>query len=364
MPLPNSVVIASAGSGKTTWVVRDALGCQGRTAVVSYTHNNTRKVREKFAELAHAVPDRVTVDTWFAFLLRDLVRPYQTFYLSRTERIAKMCEVSGRSAQYTKKFSPLYFFSSRGEIYSDKVSEFALRCNELSRGLVFDRLKALYQRIYIDEVQDLAGYDLELIEAAMRAGVRLRMVGDNRQATYSTNNSPKNSAYRSTKIIDKFRAWAKAGLCEVTQHAWSYRCKQEICDLSDTLFPDFEATTSRASAACDHNGVFLIQGGLVDRYVAAYRPQVLVWNKNVTTGGHDALNFGESKGLEFPHVLIFPTAPIRKWLKSGNPASIDSEISRAKLYVAITRAQHSVAFVFDENSALPGVQQLRDDELP
>lgn len=361
-PLASSIVIASAGSGKTTWVVSDALGCPGRTAIVSYTINNTAKVREKFAELAHAIPDRVTVDTWQSFQLRDLVRPYQNFF--RDERIGTPCFRNGRSAIYAKKDTPAYFFDSQGRLYGDKISEFALLCNVRSKGLIFDRLKALYERIYIDEVQDLAGYDLELVEAAMRAGISFRMVGDNRQATYSTNDSPKNKAFRGTKIVNKFHAWRKAGLCDVTHHAWSYRCNQAICDIADSLFPDCERSESKATATCDHAGIYLVDPGLVDRYVLAHQPRVLVDSVKTDSGEYSGMNFGAAKGLEFAHVLIFPTAKIGKWLRSGDLAAIDSDISRAKLYVAITRARHSVAFVHKGSSALPGVLRITSNDVP
>ena len=48
-----------------------------------------------------------------------------------------------------------------------------------------------------------------------------------------------------------------------------------------------------------------------------------------------AINFGDAKGLTFERVLIYPTKPILAWLKD------------CKLYVAITRAMHSAAFVDD-----------------
>lgn len=360
-PSASRIVIASAGSGKTTWIVKDALAHTGRCAVVSYTNNNTGKAREKFAELAHAAPDRVSVMTWFGFLLRDLVRPYQNFY--RDQRIDNVFFPDGRSAPYAKKDSWLYYFAKGGSIYSDKLAEFVLLCNAKSGGLVFKRLRDLYQVVYIDEAQDLAGYDLELVEAAMKAGVRVCLVGDNRQATYSTNNSPKNSAFRGPKIIDKFRAWKKAGLCGLEEQAWSYRCNQTICTLADSLFPDSPTATSRSSDTSGHEGVFLVAPPLLDRYVAAHRPQVLVYSRTADSNGYPGLNFGDSKGLEFPRVLIFPTGPIRKWLRSGDPDSIDSDISRAKLYVAITRARHSVAFSYDGVSALPGVRHIEATDL-
>ena len=58
-----------------------------------------------------------------------------------------------------------------------------------------------------------------------------------------------------------------------------------------------------------------------------------------------AINFGDAKGLTFERVLIYPTKPILAWLKDCN-SKLEPK-SRAKLYVAITRAMHSVAFIDD-----------------
>lgn len=129
--------------------------------------------------------------------------------------------------------------------------------------------------------------------------------------------------------------------------------------MADALFPNCEPSTSKATTTCDHAGVFLVEKSLMKRYVALYQPQVLVWSK---ADSHE-LNYGDSKGLQFAHVLIVPTGPIGKWLKSGDPAAVESEISRAKLYVAITRAMHSVAFVYDGQSALSGVRRLTSGDV-
>ena len=60
--------------------------------------------------------------------------------------------------------------------------------------------------------------------------------------------------------------------------------------------------------------------------------------------GLKAINFGVSKGRTYPRVLIFPTKPMVKYLRTKNPAD-GGDLS--KFYVAVTRAQYSVAFVRD-----------------
>jgi DNA helicase-2/ATP-dependent DNA helicase PcrA len=57
------------------------------------------------------------------------------------------------------------------------------------------------------------------------------------------------------------------------------------------------------------------------------------------------MNFGESKGLTFERVLIYPHGPARSWLALDVISHVEK--SATKMYVAITRAKYSVAFVFD-----------------
>lgn len=51
-----------------------------------------------------------------------------------------------------------------------------------------------------------------------------------------------------------------------------------------------------------------------------------------------SVNFGESKGLTYERVLIYPTQPFIRWIKDSNTELPPT--SRSKLYVAITRAKY------------------------
>ena len=74
-------------------------------------------------------------------------------------------------------------------IYSDKIAKFVCQCNRLSNGMVMDRLAQRFDHIFIDEVQGIRLDDLEILELALRAGIKLTLVGDHRQAVLRTNNS-------------------------------------------------------------------------------------------------------------------------------------------------------------------------------
>jgi DNA helicase-2/ATP-dependent DNA helicase PcrA len=94
----NRVIIACAGSGKTTRLVNEALADrERRIAIVTYTNNNTREIVRRFGEINSGVPRHVDVLTWFGFLLRECARPYQRSKYSE-RRIESLAFVNQQSA--------------------------------------------------------------------------------------------------------------------------------------------------------------------------------------------------------------------------------------------------------------------------
>ena len=49
--------------------------------------------------------------------------------------------------------------------------------------------------LYIDEVQDFVGYDLDIILLMFKSNIKVLLVGDTRQLTYQTHYSRKNRKY-------------------------------------------------------------------------------------------------------------------------------------------------------------------------
>jgi DNA helicase-2/ATP-dependent DNA helicase PcrA len=356
----NRVVIASAGSGKTTFLVKAALAHpQKRIAVLTYTNNNVREIKKKFCEQCGCIPEKVDVMTWFSFLLRECTRPYQRSVYSE-RRVRTIAFPDGRSAPYaghdnTKR----YYFRNDDEIYSDKVSRFVIDCETLSRGLMTERLADIYDALYIDEIQDLAGWDLDVLELLLRSSMNLLLVGDPRQCTYTTNNAAKHSRYRGKGFLDLAAQWEKAGLCAVEHLSRSYRCNGPICAFADRLWPEMAATESLNTGTTGHDGLFLVSETNVSTYLKRFKPDVLRYSRSTAnTHGCDALNFGDSKGLEFTRVLILPHGPIKKYLRSGDLKDVEKSLE--KLYVAVTRAKHSVGFVYAGKCAL-GLEEWTPD---
>lgn len=367
----NKLIIAAAGSGKTNYLLEQALSdSEASILITTFTENNEEEIRKRFFEKNGCIPKNVTVQTWFTVLLQHGVRPYQSCLYEPD--ITGMILVSGQSGLKYKNRQgvPVYYkedtefeshyFSRERKIYSDKIAKFVCKCNEKSGNAIIKRLEQIYTHIFIDEVQDLAGYDLEFLKLLFNSKIETQLVGDPRQGTYSTNNSSKNNKFKKSAIISFFEDNSINIDKDEQSLTINYRCVQPICDLSNALFPKLQKTESGNDNSSNHDGVFLVKPQDLVCYLEKYKPMLLRHDKRTTTpDGHQVLNFGESKGLSFNRVLIYPTGSIKKWIFDQN--SELPSTSRSKLYVAITRAKQSVAFVYNYNDCqdIEGLQKYK-----
>lgn len=323
-----------------------------RIAILTYTLENLEELRRSFELHAGAVPPHVTLYSWYSFLLRECVRPYQAA-LCGQPRIDSIFFVEGRTDNRAPRAQVVRHYLAGNRMYSDRAADFAIRCDELTRGRVVERLAAIYDELYIDEIQDLAGYDLDLVERLLTSSIDVTLVGDTRQATYATNHSARNQQYRGAALTDLFQAWEARGLCQIQHRVISHRCAQPLCDMADSLYPLMPRTESGNSEVTGHDGIYIVAPELVSKYVEQFAPTVLRYNRRQACDGLPGVNFGQCKGRTYPRVLIYPNGPLVQFLRTADGATISSP---AKYYVALTRARYSVAFVLGGECAWPGHQ--------
>lgn len=347
----NEIIIAAAGSGKTTHIVNLAIMNPSiRTLITTFTVANADEIKKKFYERIGFVPNNVQILPWFTFLLRHCVRPYQNVLYKRD--IRNIMLVSGQSTIHVKSSDiNNYYFNKSGQIYSDKLSRFAIECNNITKNAVIKRLEKIYDAIFIDELQDLAGWDLNILELLFASKLSIIAVGDPRQATLRTNNSAKNRNKSQSNILDylltiknKFSIFIDSQTL-TTNH----RSHKEICDYSNTLFSEskWPVTTSDFYAGnIEHLGVFLIDENDVDFYLDKYRPIQLRHNRNTfVSDNYSVKTFKSSKGLTYSRVIIYPTDKILQWIFLNKQLAPSS---RCDFYVALTRARYSVGIVIPQ----------------
>jgi hypothetical protein len=307
-----------------------------------------------------AVPE---VMGWFAFLLRHCIRPYLPLLFPHQRLHGLNFEGQPSAGRYATGVAR--YFDASGRAFKLHLSKLALDASNASEGAVMDRLSLIYDEVYIDEVQDLTGCDLRILEQLMHTrSIDLQMVGDVRQSVFDTNpQDPTLKQYRGVAMLNWFELHKKSDLLEVAYSNETWRFNQAVAVFSDELFPSqftFESTVSRQPEVTGHDGVFAIREADVEAYIAEFEPIPLRESK--TTARKVELpfqNFGKVKGRTFARVLIYPTVPITKYLTAGTELKPKTACG---LYVAVTRAQHSVTFVVPDPEATnlprwrPGVE--------
>lgn len=369
----NKLIIAAAGAGKTTHLVNMALQQTSNVLITTFTDENESEIRNKFIEICGYIPKHITIQTWFSFLLQHGVRPYQgTCYSELFDKeVRGILLVNSQSGiKYSfqkngKKINVLYsekdefiqhYFSSDMKLFTDKLSKFVVRSNERSQGKVIERICNIFPNIYVDEVQDLAGYDLELLKLLFHSTSSIICVGDPRQVTYYTHWGKTNNQYRNGRIkaFIQEKCYKRDGI-EVDEETLSasHRNNKQICDYSNQLYPRLSEAYPCFCIDChpnviEHQGVYVVEEENLDYYLDRYHPVQLRYSieKNVNQK-YPCYNFGESKGKSFERVVIYPTKDIKKWIL--NHSSQLSDLVRAKFYVAITRARFSVALVMSDS---------------
>lgn len=353
--MKNKLLIASAGAGKTTLFVKEALACTHSVLITTFTEENEKEIRRKIVKLNNGViPANVTIQTWFSFLIEHGAKPYQGKLTNK--KINGLLLVNEKSGIKYKSKHPVYFseddvdnhyFTNDYKIYSDKLSKFAVKCNEKSNGYVVGRISALFQNIFIDEIQDMAGYDLEFIKLLLDTSSVIKMAGDPRQVTYHTHFSSKYKKYNEGKIQDFILHECKKAVCLIDTDTLkgSWRNNQSICDFANKLFPEQPQCESLQGETTEHDGVFFVEEKDVEKYIEKYKPLQLRYDRR-TKNIHPAFevkNFGESKGATYERVIIYPTKKMLDWMLKGT--NINSFEVRCKFYVAVTRAKFSVTIV-------------------
>lgn len=337
--------MSAAGSGKTFDICKDALlhAQNGeRVLITTYTNRGAESVRREIRNQNDGVlHPLVVVKTWFTFLLSDMIKPYQRYLTGEVAGVksidfSKMYGYINRAKNGTKA----RYITSDKNVRANEASSLVCRLNQLSNGKVIERLAEIYQAVFFDEIQDLVGDDIEILQLLMESPIAVVCCGDNKQATFRTHNTKKNKKLTGKNVWQFFKELEVKGLVEIERNLASRRFNHQICCFANMLFPFGEPISTIMTEETEHDGVFLIDSEDVVVYHDAFSPQILRYDKDTVTYGYIAVNFGACKGETFSRVMIVPNKPLTAFITKGTALK-----SPEKYYVAVTRPKYSVAIV-------------------
>lgn len=350
MSLNNFVKISAAGSGKTWGICNCALEYvnlhKKKVLITTYTNRGVNSIRNEICKQNKGVMSKyIIIKTWYDFLLSDLIKPYQNYLDKVCINEIKSFDFSNMygSINFRKSGTKAHYLSPSGNVYANEASGLAFLLNNLSKGKVIHRLEKIYSQIYIDEIQDLAGYDLKLVELLLRSNINMFFCGDNRQSTYSTHNSKKNKKYSGSCIWNFFDLSNIKKLIKVEKNLVSRRFNKDICSFANSIYPNEDPITTCMNSLTGHDGVFIILEKNVELYYKYFHPCILRYDSKTNTKEYNSVNFGACKGETYDRVLIFPNGPFINFILKSIQLS-----SPEKYYVAATRPRYSLTFVLDK----------------
>ena len=180
----NYLTLAVAGARKTQGLVEHckALPADRKVLLITFAQANQIELRERVRRYAGDRPG-LEVSGWFSFLLRHFVKPFVPFAFP--DKRCRGFNFEGDPGRYASGENR--FFDSSDSVYAKELARLAHQLIGQSGGALIQRLECLYDEILIDEVQDLSGYDWDILEALFGTRIEIRLVGDVRQAVLSTN---------------------------------------------------------------------------------------------------------------------------------------------------------------------------------
>ncbi|GKS10883.1 hypothetical protein YDYSY3_18830 [Paenibacillus chitinolyticus] len=348
MQYDNTLVLACAGSGKTYGMCNDSRSLSVESTkkilMLSYTHKGIYSIKKEYAKQNNGVLDsNVVISTWFQFILKELIRPYQRSFLGEISQIRSIDFSSMFGVDYAKKNTTSYFLNRSNDVKANRASEFALLLNKLSHGAVLKRLEDTYACIYIDELQDLVGKDIELLELLFLSSIKIYCVGDYKQATLKTHNPRSDRKKGGMHVFSYLETCKDSHRINIIKNNTSKRFISDIANFANLLYPQ-DPIAGALEAEEPHIGVFQILQTDVHDYIQHIKPNILKYDVKTSTLGYPSLNFGVSKGMTLDRVLIFPNKPLTTFLQDPSNGLKAPD----KYFVGVTRAKYSLAFVVDK----------------
>lgn len=332
--MDKSVVFAVAGSGKTTKIVQQ-LDEKRRYLLITYTDANRDNLRRKILERFGHFPTKIKLLSYFKFLHSFCYRP---FLRSEKNTSGLLFTLPPAKDRFPLTDDRRYMSASR-RLYSNRLAKFVEQTGTVPP--VIERLEKYFDAVYVDEVQDFAGHDFNLLLKLVPAKVEFLFVGDFHQHTYDT--SRDGSINKS--LHDDYKTYRgrfkTAGMrVDLESLKSSRRCSKNVCDfITEKIGIAIDSTGERISTVRFEDDQRAVEA------IHADNATVKLFYKEHYKYGCYSENWGASKGLDhFNDVCVVLSAPNVKAWKSGTLSAINPE-TKNKLYVACSRARGDLTFV-------------------
>ena len=334
-PMDKTVMLAVAGSGKTTHIV-NALNPDTRSLLITYTDNNLRNLRTKILRKFGYFPENISLFSYFTFLYNFCFKP---FLLMDTRAKGINWEIPPAWTQRLRRDHKDFYLDKHNRLYHNRIAKRMEVDGVL--GLVNQRIEKYFDNLFIDEIQDFAGHDFNLIKSIAKSKVSLLFVGDFYQHTFDTSrdgNVNKNLHDDLSTYICKLEEIGLQIDCDTLSK--SYRCSPTVCTfVSEGLgitmdsHKDKDTTIQLVDTKADSDRILKCDATIKLFYKEHYKYACF------------SRNWGDSKGEDqYTDVCVVLNKGTFQKFQKNELRELKPQ-TRNKLYVACSRARNNLYFV-------------------
>ncbi len=323
------VLHAVAGSGKTQKII-ESLSREKEIAIITYTITNQEEIRRRVMEnFRGELPDNIHIFGVWQFLYNFCMVPL----LPRSPKGIIFDD------EIIKKYSRNWdvYFTQSGYALSNKISKFLIDKNYP----YLSRIDEFFDEVYVDEVQDFTGYDLNLVCSLAKIRAKVLCVGDFWQHTFGTSyvgnvNSGVISKY--PKFKKKFEDFGFVFDVETLKK--SMRCTIEACDfVRENLGIEIFAKTDKRGEVKLVEDKDEIHKILEDSSI-----KKLFQQQHSSYACDNTGNWGDSKGQTVDNVCVVLYPKAYQFYQEGKLSELPTKMV-SKFYVACTRSSGNVYFI-------------------
>jgi DNA helicase-2/ATP-dependent DNA helicase PcrA len=329
------IILAVAGSGKTTYLVRQ-ISKEKRSLILTYTDSNNLNLRANIITRFGFYPENIRIQTYFSFLYSFCVQPF----LMREYKLNGLIYKPNENL-YAK--GDKRYLTGNNRLYHYRAAKFIEE-----KGLydnIQKRLEKYYQCLYIDEIQDFAGHDFNLLKNISLSNINILYVGDFFQHTFNTSrdgNVNQNLYADYEKYKEKFKELNF--IVDEKTLIKSYRCSPQICSyIKNKLAINIESNKDDMAEIKFIDNQTEIENILKnDQIIKLFYKQHYLYKCK-------SRNWGDCKGEnQYNDVCVVLNEKTLGYYNNDKLKELPAQTLN-KLYVAISRAHRSVYFIAEKD---------------
>lgn len=332
--MDKTLILAVAGAGKTTEIINN-IKKDDKTLIITYTENNYNILKNNIIKKFKGIPDNIKIYTYFTFLYRFCFLPL------KKEFKVKGLDFNSNPNKYIKAKDINYYYNRVSKkMYHNRLAKI---CSDYFIDDIIKRIEKYFNYIYIDEIQDFASHDFNLLLNLIKTNCNILLVGDFYQHTFDTSrdgNVNSNLYNDYDNYINKIKNSDSNIKVDTVNFLKSKRCSKQVCEfITEYLKIKIESYNNHDSIIREIDDENTIEKIANDDNIVK-----LFYQNSKKYDMKNKDNWGNSKGNTYINTCVVLNKNSYEKYKKHKLNELPSS-TKNKLYVALSRATNDVYII-------------------